>query len=177
MCSRCFVWFLFESSVIHRDTHKSIQISVFSQQLRKCIVLTAMANNFSDFSCYDQKSATCCTGRISCAEKVPRLPKFVTPTGLMGLIPLLPGLNGNAAFSPLSDCNECVNKKKNNEQCVRNKFFFYSWQGVSAGLNNFSNFFLQNDSKWFITSWYLRNFNLIFLFWIQEKLSNLNGHA
>ena len=35
--------------------------------------------------------------------------------------------------------------------------------------NNFSKFFLPNDLKWFILSWYLRNWDFGFLFWIQEK--------
>ena len=35
--------------------------------------------------------------------------------------------------------------------------------------NNFFKFFLRNDLEWFITSWYLRNLDSIFLFRIQEK--------
>ena len=35
--------------------------------------------------------------------------------------------------------------------------------------NHFFEFFLRNDFKWFVTSWYLRNFDSNFLFWIQEK--------
>ena len=35
--------------------------------------------------------------------------------------------------------------------------------------NDFLKFFLRNDLKWFINPWYLRHFDSIFLFWIQEK--------